>query len=194
MRSPLTQSILASVLFCGALVGYQVWYSKIQEKSSTVAALTNQIELNTKAEKRVALVRASLADIADVEVSIQNYFVSDASIVSFIDTLQTQGHAQGATLEVHSVAKGGSSLQPVLTLTLGVDGTFDAVMRTIGTVEYAPYAITISQLALRLTDKADKGTWHADLTLLVSSLPATFATTTSAMATSSDASGTASTP
>jgi hypothetical protein len=70
---------------------------------------------------------------------------------------------------VLSVAASHTAAHPSLELTLTVTGTFDAVMRTVGAIEYAPYDLSITGLDLGQTDK---NAWHADVTLLVGSAAA----------------------
>lgn len=182
MKSPLTQLILATLLCGAALVGYGIWYSLIQAKSAHVGALEQQIESNADAVTRVAAARASLAEISSDEASIQSYFISDNDVATFSDALEANYHAPGATVKVLSVSKNGSGSTATLTFMVSVDGTFDTVMRTIGIIEYAPYAASLSNISVALGDKS-KGGWHADVTLIVSSVPTTASTTPAAAST-----------
>ena len=89
-------------------------------------------------------------------------------MVAFIDTLEGRGRSLGATVNVLSVSTGGDSAHPTLELTLSIKGSFDAVMRTVGSIEYAPYAISISSL---LVGKDVKESWMANLKMRVASVP-----------------------
>lgn len=175
MKSPLTHFILALIGSLSVAAWYVSWYSTVSQKSSDVVNLQNQITAASDNMSRIASTRATLAQIADDEADIQNYFVSDANIVSFINELEALGSEEGAVVSVVSVSKGGSRTLPKLLLTLSVDGTFDAVMRTVGAVEYAPYAISVSMLSVA---RGVKGGWHADFHITVDSLPAATATST----------------
>jgi hypothetical protein len=96
---------------------------------------------------------------------VQHYFISETGVVAFIDNLEALGRVSGAAaIKVLSVSTGDVSAQPTFTFSLSIKGTFDAVMRTIGAIEYAPYAISISSLSIGQDAKND---WHANLTFLV---------------------------
>lgn len=168
MKSPLARLIFALVACGTTLVGYGVWYVTIAGKSTAVANLENQITRTIETSSRIASVRATLDKITGDEAIVQGYFVPETGVVAFINDLEARGHLVGSTVSVLSVTTGGTPVQPTLVLTLTANGTFDAVMRTIGTIEYAPYALSISELSLR---QNSKNSWGADLKLSVGSLP-----------------------
>ncbi len=175
MKSPFSHIIIAVVICVSAVVGYGVWYAAISAKSASVVSLQNQIDTKIETANRIAAARATLADVAGDEAVVQNYFVPEASVVSFIDALETSGKTLGTTVSVLSVGTSGTSAKPSLELALSVKGTFDAVMRTIGSIEYAPYDLSILSLTVA---QDDKNSWHADLKVLVGSIPATKSSTT----------------
>lgn len=175
MRSPLTQLILAFLVCAAALVGYGIWYAAIANQSIAASALQSQIDVKTATISQMASTRAALAEIAGDESVVQGYFVPETGVVTFIDGLESRGRSLGANVGVLSVSTGGAPARPVLLFSLSITGTFDAVMRTVGAIEYAPYDISVSALTL---EQSDKNSWHADLKLLVGSVVAGAATTT----------------
>lgn len=165
MKSTFIQLILALVVCTAALVGYWVWYGTVASTSAAVTALQSQIDTKTRVASRMATTRSALAEIVGDEAVVQNYFISETGVVAFIDGLETLGRTNGATaVNVLSVSTDGASAQQMFKFTLSIKGTFDAVMRTVGAIEYAPYAISISSLSIGQDTKND---WHADLTFLV---------------------------
>jgi len=170
MSSSLPRIIIVLIVCSVALASYGAWYSVLSGKSATVADLQNKIDTKTETVNRLAATRATLASIANDEATVQNYFVQEIGVVGFIDSLEARGRARGASMRVLSVSTGGTAAQPALVLTLSAKGTFDAVMRTVGSIEYAPYDLSISTLSVGWDAK---DSWHADLTLLVGSVPAT---------------------
>lgn len=175
MKSPFVHLIFALLVCVSALIGYGVWYSALSAKSATVAALQSQIDAKTAAVSRMATARAAFAEIAGDEAVVHGYFVPETGVVAFIDRLEERGRSLGATVSVLSVSTSGTPKLPTLTLALSVKGTFDAVMRTVGAIEYAPYDISVSSLA---AGQDAKDSWHADLTVLVGSVSASSATST----------------
>jgi hypothetical protein len=178
MKSTLLHLIVWLLICAATLAGYGYWYHMVASESTTVADLQNQITAKAEASTRVAAARAALADIAGDESLVQSYFVADTAVVPFIDDLESRATAQSADMKVLSVSTSGTAKQSslVLLLTLSIDGTFDAVMRTIGSVEYSPYDLSLSKLAVT---KSGKNAWHADLQLTIGSVSGSQATSTS---------------
>ncbi len=174
MKSPFSHIIIAFILCIVAIAGYGMWYAAISAKSAEVASLQNQIDTKTETVNRIAATRATLASVANDEATVQSYFVPEASVVAFINSLEAYGKTPGAVVSVLSVSTSGTAAQPSLAFTLTVKGTFDAVMRTVGSIEYSPYDLSISALTIV---QDDKNSWHADLKLSVGSMPATSAAT-----------------
>ena len=177
MKSPFLHLVVALLIGSTALLVYGYWYSVLSEKSVTVAALQDQIDAKTESASRIATARSALAQLTEEEAAIRGYFVPESDVVSFIDDLESRARAQTAELKVVSVANSKAGKQSLFILTVAIDGSFDAVMRTIGATEFAPYDLSITKFAL--IDNGEN-TWHADLELKVGSLASTGATSTPA--------------
>ena len=174
MKSPLIHFLLALAVFAAVLFGYGVWYAVVSNKSSEVSDLQSQIITASENMGRIASTRAAFAEIAGDEAKVQNYFVSESGVVAFINSLEALGAAQKATVNVLSVSTGGSSSRPALLLSITIRGTFDAVMRTLGVIEYAPYSLSISTLSI---GKDSQKNWQADVNLIVGSIAGSTANT-----------------
>lgn len=174
MRSPFLHFISATVLLILVGAAYVGWYSAISNKSRQVADVQQKIDEANKNMKRIASARAALADIADDEAAVRSYFVPESGVVTFINDLERLGATEGSDVRVLSVATSGSSAQPTLLVSLSIKGPFDAVMRTIGAIEYAPYDLSAKKLSVT---QDESKLWYADLSLSVGSAPN--ATTTS---------------
>jgi len=165
MKSSLVRLVLACVLCAAALIGYWIWYGAVSAKSAATTALQSQIDTKTAAASRMAATRSALAEIVGDEAMVRNYFISETGVVAFIDSLEARGRTTGSTtVSILSVSTDGAFAQPAFKFALSINGTFDAVMRTVGAIEYAPYAIAISSLSI---GKDAKNVWHADLTFFV---------------------------
>ncbi len=169
MKSPLTNFILVCALCLVAVAGDTFWNVLIGRASDRVAQLETEIVAKTAAAARIASARASLADIAGGEAKVRSYFVPEDGVVAFISDLEAKGRAGGATVKVVDLSTTGSATRPSLTLKLAINGSFDSVLRTIGTIEYSPYDASISALAL---GASDKNGWSANMTLVVGSVSA----------------------
>ena len=167
MKSSLIQLIFAFVVCAAAFAGYGIWYGAVSNKSAAVTALQSQIDTKTRVANRMATTRSALAEIVGDEAVVQNYFISETGVVAFINGLEALGRANGATaVSVLSVSTDGAPARQTFKFTLSIKGKFDAVMRTVGAIEYAPYAISISSLSIGKNAKND---WHADIAFIVGS-------------------------
>jgi hypothetical protein len=180
MRTPFIQLGIALAILAGAIIACGIWYSIIARESARVAQLESQIQAKTQVATRIASARAALAEISGDEAAVQAYFVSSANVVGFIDDLEARGKALGASVSVLSVSADPSSAHTALDLVLSVKGPFNAVMRTVGAIEYAPYDIVVSDLSV---GQDDKNLWHADLKLVVGSASGNLSDTAAAAST-----------
>ena len=174
MKSHFVHALIMFSLCVCALIGYGFWYAAVASKSAAVASMQNQIDTKTESAARVASARTALAEIAGDESAVRSYFVPETEIVSFIDDLVARGRTLSATVKILSVSADNSHNQSTLSFSLTVKGTFDAVMRTVGMIEYAPYNLSIAKLSV---GKDGKDVWHANIELLVGSVPASPAAT-----------------
>jgi hypothetical protein len=174
MKSSLFHFVVALIALIAVLSGYGVWYSVVAAKSSLVANLQSKIDAKMETANRTASARAAMTEIASDETAIQSYFVPETSVVTFINNLEAQGQAQGTAVNVLSVSA-GTGARPTLALSLTVKGTFDAVMRTVGAIEYAPYDLSVSQFSL---EQDARNSWHANIGIIVGSANSKTATST----------------
>lgn len=168
MTSPRTHFIGALLAGVLALSGYSFWYGVISKKSNEVIDLQNKITETSEAMSRIAATRAALVEISGDEAKVQNYFVPDTDAPAFIDAIEAYGLTQKTGVSVLSASLGGTPAEPMLILPVTVTGTFDAVLRTVGAIEYAPYVISLSALSIQ---KNGNGAWQASFTLTVGSVP-----------------------
>jgi hypothetical protein len=158
----LTGLVVLGVL---TLAGLGYWYHVIRTTSAELERI--EAELATQST-HVGGVPANGSQLRDDEHAVQEYFVSGEDVPAFINDLEARGRRQGAKVTTASVAKTGSGEDTALTLSLVIRGSFDQVSRTVGAIEYAPYALTVTSLAVvREINKE----WRADLKLTVGSPP-----------------------
>jgi len=154
---------------------YGMWYTAISHKSNEVVNLQGQIDAANENAGRIALAKAAISEIVMDEEHMLNYFVSESSVVSFINELEALGISEGSIVTVLSVSKGGTPSVPTIVIALSIQGTFDAVMRTVGAIEYVPYAVSIVTLSV---DQNGKDSWHANVNVVAGSAIVSTATST----------------
>ncbi len=168
MKAPLLHISIAVSAFALALLAYGVLYGVISAKSATVASLQNTIDTKAEAASRAAAARSALAKTSADEDLVQAYFVSETGVVAFIDDLQRRGDSLGSVVSVSSVQPSGTAAATAFILALSIKGSFDAVMRTFGSIEYAPYNLSVLEFSLIQEEGAG---WRADFTLRAGSVP-----------------------
>ncbi len=173
MKSHLFHLIAVFLLGTIILVGYGFWYAAIANKSSAVVDLQNQIASKKEIMNRAASARAALAKIAGAKDAMQSFFIPETGVVAFIDGLEAQGKSLGTVVSVLSVSTGSTGTQPTFILSLTIRGSFNAVMRTVGVIEYAPYDLSVSEFSLTQDDKKN---WRAALNFSVGSVHAATST------------------
>lgn len=169
MKSAIINLSIVSVALVLSIIGYVWWHSVLVKKSVSVVNLEHLIVAKMEAAGRIAAARATLSEIEGDEKIVQSYFVSKSDIVAFIDGLESQGRFLGSSVDVLSVAPLDSADRPMLALTLSVKGSFDAVMRTVGALEYSPYDLSVETFSI---EQSTTGEWVANVKILVGSIHA----------------------
>lgn len=161
----LSIALLVSILS----ITFYLWaYDHVAYKSRLVAQLEQTIQTQTEATSRMSSARNALAELNDSEAQIASYFVQEAEVVNFITDMEGQGKALGTLVRVSSVEKVETESHPTLSVSLIVTGSFDAVMRTVGAIEYAPYHLSVTKFSLT---KNEENTWQANLEIYIGSVP-----------------------
>ena len=173
MKYPAIHFMLALVAGVAMIALYSFLYLTVSHKSSAVAHIDSQITTAKENVSRMASARTALVEVSSTESQIQSYFVPESGVVTFINTIESLGLAEKAPVKVLSVSTGGSPAAPTLLIAMTITGTFEAVMRAVGVIEYAPYTISVSTLSV---GKDGPNSWHANLTITVGSV--SVATTT----------------
>ncbi len=147
MSKALLIQLALAVLLIGVLgAGYAFWYLSVERLSDSARGLGQDIQEKTEDASRIRAAQAELATLAASEAEVGQYFVSTGNIVGFLEELQKTGAGLGAKVEVVSVASDDSTSPGHLTLALKITGSFDAVLRTLGAMEYGPYDSALQSL------------------------------------------------
>lgn len=170
MNPSLTQLTLAAAMLTLALLGYGWGYNLVAGESATAAGLSQSIATKTETAQRANALEAALAQLESSQSTVEGYFISESNIVSFLGELQTLGTDIGSKVSVVSVGAPSSKSSQTLSVSLTIDGSFDAVMRTIGAIENAPYAISVVSAVVSSRSDVTSTSWSAALTIAVGSV------------------------
>src|SRR3989344_896925 len=147
-RSSFTDLMFALVLTAAALSAYFYWYAALSKASATVADLASRIAEKSEDASRIAAAKSILAALSSEEAAIRGYFVSTEDVVPFLEELEATGKAFGADVSVASVSADSAADRSHILVAVKVGGTFDAVLRAVGAIEYGPHDIIITNLSL----------------------------------------------
>lgn len=145
-RTSLIQLVAALVVFAAVLGVYGFWYSLVGKASVEAASLSEEIRTKSQDSARVAAAKAALESLAEDEAAMRAYLVREKDIVPFLGTLEDTGASLGSGVEVVSVSAESKGERSQLQLSLKITGSFDAVLRTLGAIEYGPYDSAIQSV------------------------------------------------
>jgi hypothetical protein len=165
---PFLPLVIAAVIFGGAVGAYAFGYYELLASVKQAATLTQTVAAKKVATARLMTARAQLSTLADDEARLQQYTIDKNTIVPFLETLQSAGKPYGASVSVLSVADEKTGTHGRVSLSLSIAGSFDAVMRTLGTIEYAPYDGIVKSATLSTAATGTTPVWNASVVYSVS--------------------------
>jgi hypothetical protein len=155
IRRTLIELVIALLVLAGVLGAYAFWYGAVGDASAEAAALSKEIRAKGIESSRVADEKDALTLLAADEASMRAYFVRQEEIVPFLSMLEKKGAALGAKLEVASVSEDATGGRNRILLSLKITGSFDAVLRTLGAIEYGPYDSSVSNVTFDTSSAED---------------------------------------
>lgn len=166
-RTLLFQFGVAVLVLVGALalvVTASLTAIQMREKANL---LEQEVVVKQGEVLRVASAKAALPVLARSEEKLHAYRTRSSDIVPLLERLEKQGRTEGAVVEVLSVSPEQAGTQGRIAISLTVRGTFDAVMRTVGSIEYGPYDIIVKTAALDNPAGTEEktGAWTAAIAL-----------------------------
>lgn len=156
-------AILLIALFVIALGSYAALFSYVLELQAKSLALSKEIEDLASREYRSASARRTLSEIGLSEKQLSAHFVSNDSVVEFLDLLQKTGTIAGTSVEVVSV---GSKVDTgAVDVSLKITGKFSAIARTLDAYNNLPFVLTLERGSIdaqRVGGEAT-GDWQASV-------------------------------
>lgn len=167
-RSPYIHLLLAGLALFVALSVYGIWWSEVSSSSAEASQIRQEIRALGDTGGRTSSIRRALEELETQEAQLYRHFVGKDTIVQYLEEVETTAERLGASVEVVSVSDTEKS--PRLNVSLRITGSFDAVMRTLGAIEYQQYDTTLASLTLDTPPLEDKS-WTAAATFSVGKTP-----------------------
>jgi len=163
-RTPLLQFAGALALLLIVVALNIVWYNVVLGENANVTTLIGEVKAKSDDSTRSAVAKSELASLSTDQSSMQQYFVSTSDVVPFLQQLQTTGSYLGSNVQVVSVSATPGTPYGTLSLALTIAGSFNSVMRTLGSIEYGPYDTTIDTLTFSAPSSSGSTTpqWTAN--------------------------------
>jgi len=165
MTRTYTHLAIALLVCAASAAGYAFWYLHVEKTGKKVAALELSVAARSEELRNIQEARNALVTLTEREANLQGYFVPDAEVVPFLEEVGDVGRTLGSVVEVVSVTEGEREGRGTVSLSLRITGPFDAVMRTVGALEYAPYDIVLTNFSADAVERGEAGAlWGAQAT------------------------------
>jgi len=171
-RHSLTYFILALVFALASLVAYVLWFLAFSSAHTEAVAAATEVIRIEREDAAIANAEDTIAALSADEAMLNGYFVSSDGIVPFLEELERSGEGQGSLVEVVSVTPPGTS-GGRLALAVRIEGSFESVMRTLGSMEYGPRDMRIVSVTLDTPPVEEATMWIAAATFSVATLAET---------------------
>lgn len=168
-RTYIIQASLSFMLLIAGISVVVLGFLFISSGTKNVKTLAATVSEKRQEALRVALAQAALPRLTESEAILNAHLVRSEDIVSFLGSVEAQGKGQGAVVEVVSVSPEQTTERPRIALSIKITGTFEAVERTLGIIEYGTYDALVSNVTLERAkdEKAKNPTWTAFVVLSV---------------------------
>ncbi len=157
---PLITALL-TLLIAGGLYGGG--YYLLNRQEAKAEELGTEIGKKNLELAKAARAHAALASLSADEETLDQYSIRKADVVPFLESIQGVGRPLGSKVDVLSVGDVQDGKHARIALSISITGSFDAVVRTLGAIEYGPYDGVITNLSLDTATNDPKGTpqWTA---------------------------------
>lgn len=160
MKRPHLHVIIVLSLLALLVGAYAGWYLIVERAAARALMLSQEID-QTAAVVAVAVEsRDAFSTITADEAAINSYFTVIADIALFLEELEVTGRGLGSDVDVISVSDKPTG-EGRIALSLRIRGAYDAVVRTIGVIEYGPHDTRLENLTLDVASEGESKEWVA---------------------------------
>lgn len=164
MRLTIPHLVAASFALLAALGGAWSSYAALAEKSAAAALIQAEAAYKTSLAESAPAAQAVRAEIARNERLLAEFFVSKIEIDAFVANMERKADELGLLVQEREVAFSQINGRETHTVSMTMSGTFDALMRFTGSLEYSPYDVSLDSLDLT---HAQGMLWSADVAVTV---------------------------
>lgn len=161
--------VIVLLLNLAAVGWYGFLFREIKMKNEVSSNLVNDIDARVAEENMQSSIKALAAETTVLREKLTGYSVAREGAVSFIELLETAGKNTGASVSIESVSTANvpdSTALETLRLTLNATGSWRAVIRFLGLLEFLPYEARIEQVVVSKPPQGGEP-WRINLALYV---------------------------
>lgn len=159
-RNPLIHLGVAVLFAVVSILAYAWWQSMVAQTLTQATEVTAKAKAVEQELSEITHAKQEVASLEENEQFVRERFLPLEDIVLFLERLEETGQKYGATVSVVSVGDAKTSNR--VSVALSAEGSFNAVMKTVGAIEYGPYASAVTSLTL---DGGGEGNWNASFIL-----------------------------
>jgi hypothetical protein len=164
-KSLLTHLGVAILFAVVSILAYAWWQNTVAQTLTEATEVTAKAKAIEQELSEITHAKQEVASLEENEEFVRARFLPLEDIVLFLEELEETGQKYGATVSVVSVGDGKTGNR--VSVALSAQGSFNAVMKTIGAIEYGSYASAVKSLAL---DGGGEGNWNASFILEVEAI------------------------
>lgn len=146
---------IATLVFISVVVAYVWWFNSLATLQGETRALQTQIDTARATSAHASRIAQASVELTAEEALVASHLVHTNDVVSFLHYVETSGAPSGALVKVVSVSE--SPTKDSITLALHIQGSFSAVLQTLGALEYGPYIVSAKSVTL---DTREDGVWQ----------------------------------
>jgi len=129
-----------------ALAGaYLFAFNIVKIQSEKAAASTLALQAYQASGDRVAVMQRIIEDVKNDELELDRHFVTEDSVVDFIEAIESAGDVAGVDLVLSGLRKDGEN---ELAFSISANGSFQSLMNFMALMENMPFIIDAERVSL----------------------------------------------
>ena len=149
--SLLSLLIITSVATVVVYAGCYLLYDQIRSKNEGISLTLNNIDYEIEKAETASTLKTLVADTKNQRDSLEALIVKDEAVADFAGSIEALSKITGADTTINSLGKisSGDSLfnTEQFVISLGVDGDWSSLRRTLALIESLPYAASVDNVA-----------------------------------------------
>ncbi|OHA32005.1 MAG: hypothetical protein A2928_00225 [Candidatus Taylorbacteria bacterium RIFCSPLOWO2_01_FULL_45_15b] len=156
------------ILFVASFAGWYVLYRATLQNRAAIHITEELLGKNNDEVSYYALLKRTFEATEIEREKIETYFVSDGTVVPFIESIEALRTISGISTKISTLAVETPESGDVeyLHVVIDVDGSWDGVYRFVSLVEKLPHAIRIEKVAFDKT-LGENSVWRSNISLRV---------------------------